>query len=849
MTAWPEQTREIRNKATAPYNFVPLPSCVVTVVTQEEIQNCADEYDLGSLLETRLPGHDSYLPDRHSGHIVLTLETRSPLYIRGPLTPSQYEYQETIRYADGQPIPMAGTSVPDFRRMVSHLSEFFYTQDKDKPVIPGSSIHGMLRTLVEIVGYGKVRDVTDRTLFFRTVDDSSLGRYYRDRLVDDAIGFVDDGSNPKARAYGIRARAGFFRHRQDGGYEIQPCNVARVALTELVNTFGQKERSDLYELDGKRITSPVDKRNPNQTPSWLFQHKKLCFNVDPVEKDYFFRERLNQKGKVVHPNLYLRFRRARNLSRMEEATKVQGCLVLTGHTNNKKLAFLFFDEDGKDRIPVPDDLHAQSQDRRLVQRFHSDDQLTAWQRLAFPIGRPSGSNRQRDGFLRDGEPVFYLIEGGRLTFFGRAQMFRLPYRSKPVDLVPESLRRPGDIDFAESLFGFVRTAAEIEAMKLNVKARQCHRIRAYAGRVSVSDARLAPGQTDIWLSPDEPLVTHILASPKPTAFQLYLVQTNGTKNSLRHFDSPTPSETVIRGHKMYWHRGNPGLDELRAKPDSLGVDEQGSVSTGSTQHTQMSPVKAGKRFECTIHFENLSDVELGAILWALTLPGVSGDFCYKLGMAKSLGMGSIAIVDQKLHIHDVAARYNALVMAATEGSSGIEWHTPRKTVDKARCMSGFEQHVLKSINSQFSLLAEEPRIASLLSMLECRAGTPNWREKTTHGTLETQIFKDRYVLPHPLDVGGPPRTAPYAATKQAATEGQGLFAPPGHQYGTVKDFGRGTHRSYGFITPDGGGKEVFVHKSALPDGVERLNAGQRVAFRLVNVPGKGMQADDVRLPE
>jgi cold shock protein len=47
--------------------------------------------------------------------------------------------------------------------------------------------------------------------------------------------------------------------------------------------------------------------------------------------------------------------------------------------------------------------------------------------------------------------------------------------------------------------------------------------------------------------------------------------------------------------------------------------------------------------------------------------------------------------------------------------------------------------------------------------------------------------------------------------------------------GTVKFFN--TSKGFGFITPEGGGKDVFVHATALEDArMGTLAEGQRVSF-------------------
>jgi len=62
--------------------------------------------------------------------------------------------------------------------------------------------------------------------------------------------------------------------------------------------------------------------------------------------------------------------------------------------------------------------------------------------------------------------------------------------------------------------------------------------------------------------------------------------------------------------------------------------------------------------------------------------------------------------------------------------------------------------------------------------------------------------------------------------------------------GTVKWFS--DQKGFGFVTPDGGQKDVFVHFSALSgDGFKTLAEGQRISFDVVKGP-KGEQAANVK---
>lgn len=59
--------------------------------------------------------------------------------------------------------------------------------------------------------------------------------------------------------------------------------------------------------------------------------------------------------------------------------------------------------------------------------------------------------------------------------------------------------------------------------------------------------------------------------------------------------------------------------------------------------------------------------------------------------------------------------------------------------------------------------------------------------------------------------------------------------------GTVKFFNQS--KGFGFITPDDGSKDVFVHANALND---EINEGDKVEFEVAESP-KGLNATNVKL--
>jgi len=317
-----------------------------------------------------------------------------------------------------------------------------------------------------------------------------------------------------------------------------------------------------------------------------------------------------------------------------------------------------------------------------------------------------------------------LRENGKLTFFGRAQMFRLPYDRSPLDLVPASLRGKKVLDLAEAIFGYV---AEGE------------RTAGRAGRVYFTDAICEPHGGDVWLS-EQPITPKVLATPKPTTFQHYLVQPRDgehdpdDKRKLAHYGA---TRTVIRGHKLYWHKKTGSTAEYFA--------EQGQVDWArDKQHTQIRPVAGGVKFRFRIDFENLTDVELGALLWVLDLP--QGHH-HKIGMGKPLGLGSVAITP-RLVLTNRSERYQRLF-------DGNGWYAAEhREGDFGRFKEAFERYVLGRIDKverrNAEALKEVPRIQVLLKMLQY----PGPAAETDYMQLQPRNeFKDRPVLPNPLNVG------------------------------------------------------------------------------------------------
>ncbi len=502
--------------ALAPYNFVPLPERVVPA-------------------EAQVPVNQSvYHADRFTGRIACTLTTDSPLYVRCGLTPEQLA---------------AGVEAKD-------RPDFFFTESPGTPVIPGSSLRGMLRALVEVAAYGKLDRVTDRPRFFyRAVAakaDDPLAASYKSQLRSVKAGYVT---------------------RQADGWAIIPARAIGA------DSFIKVRESDVPTSVG--LTRMNERDYHLQRIPVSFTHKR-------TPRGRIVVDRIDRPG--VH--------------------QFAGMLVTSGNMligkagqRTPRKNHVVVPEPGSGALPIAEDAVA---DYRNGLSDFIEEQL--------------GPN----GVLRESAPVFYFepSRGQAVMAFGHSPNFRLPFRfpgseraASPHDFVPEELRAEGLIDLAEAIFGFVRGRRQDRQEE-----------QAVAGRVFVSDATPAPGQTDLWLG-TEPITPHVLGSPKPTTFQHYLVQPGGGKRDLKHYGSRPGEETTVRGHKLYWHKG--ATPAIAMPPDKR-------QKVNETQITSIRPVRAGVSFSFTLHVENLSQIELGALLWVLRL---GGDPVYrlKLGMGKPPG--------------------------------------------------------------------------------------------------------------------------------------------------------------------------------------------------------------------
>lgn len=624
----PLQDREIDSdlrRARAPYNFVRLPDQIAQVGLED------------------LPPHDRYDPGRLTGRIACRLTTSSPLYIRAGLRRKAFRSGEESRLMD----------------------DFFFWDEKDQPVIPGSSLRGLFRTAVEIVTFSKPGPIAEDRYAYRSVGGTTNhAKAYRDSLVE------ADKTNPmKMRP---KMQAGYM-HRNGREWLIIPAqdtglgyNWARVDNRRHdIRSFhqrlikGSNNAFKVFIKIGQKDHYPVSHRYPGE-----MEYVKVADMKD-------------------HP-----------IAGYQDAVLVKG-----GDMNNKHYEAVVMPEDRSAKpLKIAEDLV------RLYRDQIKSDHLKL-------VGN--------EGLLQEGQPVFYLPDPEdpqKVVFFGNCLMFRLPYSHPIKEYLDAQLKDDSLIDMAEAIFGYSKKKGE---------GKQ----RNYAGRLYFSSAKLVASPA--WLS-DQGFWMKVLSEPKPTCFQHYLVQRNADTHSLVDYNAQPMTETALRGHKQYWHKGLVSKTELEGEESNVAA--------------RARPLAAGNTFEFEIRFENLSQPELGALLWVLFIAGEK-NHRLKLGMGKPYGMGAVAVNIKAIDMEKRLDRYQVLI----ERDS---WHTPRESTSEAEkicndCLDQFEQFVIEGIGQKGSMKTIEAhdRIQEYLRLL-----TWPGPDKAETPYMPLEEFKQRKVLPSPLDI-------------------------------------------------------------------------------------------------
>ncbi|MCL4434548.1 MAG: TIGR03986 family CRISPR-associated RAMP protein [Actinobacteria bacterium] len=273
-----------------------------------------------------------------------------------------------------------------------------------------------------------------------------------------------------------------------------------------------------------------------------------------------------------------------------------------------------------------------------------------------PNGEPHIAPTSIKGMLR---AAYEAVTNSRFGIFTGHE--KLGYRDrdgkKEFALAPDKLlrddHRPADklgkLSPADRVFGWVAQRAD---------DNHTDDYGAYRGNLRVGPVSCKQDGKEAIEEFDHPLPLAILAAPKPQQGRFYLGNqgkdgatpiTSGIEKSKFYSSGQT-----LRGRKVYLHHAglldgywDPAWNDRKPRGGRFQEyrlsDGESSKPDGDTSDQNRSITKwirPNVSFQFTLDVKNLSDVELGALVWLLNLPE---GHMHRLGYGKPLGFGSVQL--------------------------------------------------------------------------------------------------------------------------------------------------------------------------------------------------------------
>ena len=647
------------DKIRSPYNFVPLARDVV-------LPDWSDEY-----------AQDIPFPDGISGSFDLCIEAQTPIFVYGST-------KENVKH---------------FYRLEGNKGQYG---------IPGTSIRGMLRNMVQILTFSKMNPVNNHTYGVRDLQNRKL---YGEHMAEADGG----GLHPLVCAGWLTQGEDEYEDGTKCWY-IEPCNFAKVEYS-LIEGYAKSLGIQRYNPGRKQ--SSVDKYNSwnpekgTKSKVWSDRWLKASALVDVI--DQHGRESKTGIPRVGDYGV---------VKKLGQSGQVDGTLVFTGQPSTyqkgekrKKHHDFFFYGDVEEPILVEESI------RDAFEFVHSDGR----QQHRLDVGHENPEWKYLKAAFTKGKkvPVFFLLnKAGKLRAMGLAMMFRLAYANSVKGLIRQNVSEPQKPDLTELIFGRVSTLGQ------DTIARR--------GRISIETA---VAMTEPKVLPE---VVGVLGGPKASYYPNYVSQIREKKlPSGTEYQTymNTNQEATIRGWKRYYnHEQVAQLSGVKDISNSSNKhrdkDKVQENKEGKNVETRFLPLKEGAKFKARVHIHNLRRKEFGAILWALTFGGDEECF-HQLGMAKSYGYGRV-----RLSIDNVS-------LETWEGMEAGE-DLPRVTADS---FANLQQEFMQYMNSQLGDVWQATRqVLSLKQMAKVYPNSDDLRHMVLKSPVDgrTNEFvaakKDKLVL-------------------------------------------------------------------------------------------------------
>lgn len=472
----------------------------------------------------------------------------------------------------------------------SKSTERFCMDDNGTFFIPGSSIKGAIRNVLEIMSFGNIRNNTeDRSFAFRDLNNKD-GDLYRNKFIN-------------------RVGGGWLKNNLDGTYELSICEkIGRIGHDGIDKLLGLTEKVSLHELYQKGESKKHEYKQ-NQDKDKSAKAKYLLLGV--IEKS-----NINGKDERVKWEK-ISFKADELLGKLNDPKYYKFCdfkgdemvtLVLTGQPGKKRQ-----EKNKKGKLIWKgkhwEFLFGRPTDHRLCKTFKENERIiTAF----FEANKDSDRNQWSEDWkfwrkeLEAGReiPVFFIKDdNGEPKFMGLSYLFKLPFEHSVHDVLGNYDGNAPDL--AETIFGYTRKDGD------SLKGR-VHFSHAIANEAEEYDSELSL----------------ILSSPKPSFYPYYIEQKANANGYVTKYKTLMDGDARLAGWKRY-----PVHSPFSAI--SSNVTNQDLVTT-------IKPLKAGAEFEGVVQYHNLLPEELGALISAIQFHGCE-EARHNLGMGKPYGLGKVKI--------------------------------------------------------------------------------------------------------------------------------------------------------------------------------------------------------------
>ena len=445
--------------------------------------------------------------------------------------------------------------------------------------IPGSSIKGEVRSILEIMSFSKMR-------------------------VDESASFaIREISNSRNKQYEIQrdsksVHCGWLRQSPDGeGCVIYDHGIPnRISLERIDEYLGRPVMKNHFMAGGNLKEELKDGED-------FFDQKSARFKYHLVEQS-------GRSIKNFHfsPDQETNTKTQNNRVRFDPNSAQKGTIVFTGQPGPRK----YDNRTGKYKgkfyeFVFPDD--CSSEPLRV-----DADMLRHFKFIYFSTTASEKKSKEQEvgwlkGLFNDPEkglPVFFRLDSkGNVKDFGLAYLYKLPYSRTPYTSLPPEHRNKQHHDLAECIFGYTSPDG-----------------RNLRGRVHFGSAFSDNAESDT-----EPVLL-ALSSPKASYYPIYIRQKgkNGITGNYATYNGGS-----LSGWKRYHVRQN------TLKGDGTYARNKDGTPNINL-NTPICPVKEGAVFTSDITFHNLRPEELGALLSALTFHNTKDCF-HQLGQGKPYGYG------------------------------------------------------------------------------------------------------------------------------------------------------------------------------------------------------------------